>query len=138
MKCHLGKNYLSYGTIEGLPLQQLRTSTYLNNHQPKSAKTDINRQLAYFICSNSIINEFHLELEIKQEGLGGGQKSASFIGSHSHFHLTQHCMIGLCHLMAGDESRMTGDCCWPEGSIHRSVRMHSHLYSHIYMALWLF
>jgi len=60
-------------------------------------------------------------------------------------------MIGLCHLMAGDdsrmaggesrmaggESRMTGDCCRPEGSIHRCVRTHSHLYSHIYMALWL-
>jgi len=42
IKCHLGKNYLSYGTIEGLPLQQLRTSTYLNNHLPKSAKTNTN------------------------------------------------------------------------------------------------
>jgi len=48
-------------------------------------------------------------------------------------------MIGLRHLMAGDdsrmaggESRMTGDCCLPEGSIHRCVRTHSHLYSHIY------
>jgi len=55
-----------------------------------------------------------------------------------------YCMIGLCHFMAGDdsrmaggESRMTGDCCRPEGSIHRCVRTHSHLYSHIYMALWL-
>jgi len=46
-------------------------------------------------------------------------------------------MIGLRHLMAGDDSRMTGDCCLPEGSIHRCVRTHSHLYSHIYMALWL-
>jgi len=44
-----------------------------------------------------------------------------------------YCMIGLCHLMAGDDSRMTGDCCRPEGSIHRCVRTHSHLYSHIYM-----
>ena len=50
-----------------------------------------------------------------------------------------YCMIGLCHLMAGDdshiaggESRMTGDCCRPEGSIHRCVHTHSHLYSHIY------
>jgi len=50
-----------------------------------------------------------------------------------------YCMIGLCHLMAGDdsrmaggESRMTGDCCRPEGSIHRCVRTHSHLYSYIY------
>jgi len=42
MKCHLGKNCLSYETIEGLPLRQLRNSTYLNNHLPKSAKTDIN------------------------------------------------------------------------------------------------
>jgi len=42
MKCHLGKNYLSYHTIEGFPLQQLRTSTYLNNQQRKSAKTGIN------------------------------------------------------------------------------------------------
>jgi len=41
-------------------------------------------------------------------------------------------MIGLCHLMAGDDSRMTGDCCRPEGSIHRCVRTHSHLYSYIY------
>jgi len=48
-------------------------------------------------------------------------------------------MIGLCHLMAGDdsrmaggESRMTGDCCRPEGSIHRCVGTHSHLYSYIY------
>jgi len=41
MKCHLGKNYLSYDAIEGFPLQQLRNSTYLNNHQPKSAKTNI-------------------------------------------------------------------------------------------------
>jgi hypothetical protein len=38
----------------------------------------------------------------------------------------EYCMIGLCHLMAGDdsrmaggESRMAGDCCRPEGSIHR-------------------
>jgi hypothetical protein len=58
-------------------------------------------------------------------------------------------MIGLCLLMAGDESRMgggesrmaggesrmTGDCCPPEGSIRRCVRTHSYLYSHIYMAL---
>ena len=71
-----------------------------------------------------------------------------------------YCMIGLCLLMAGDESRMaggesrmaggesrmaggesrmaggeprmTGDCCRPEGSIHRCVRTHSHLYSYIY------
>jgi hypothetical protein len=50
-----------------------------------------------------------------------------------------YCMIGLCHLMAGDdsrmaggESRMTGDCCRPEGSIHTCVRTHSHLYSYIY------
>jgi hypothetical protein len=41
-------------------------------------------------------------------------------------------MIGLRHLMAGDDSRMTGDCCRPEGSIHRCVRTHSHLYSYIY------
>ena len=48
-------------------------------------------------------------------------------------------MIGLCHLVAGDdscmaggESRMTGDCSRPEGSIHRCERMHSHLYSYIY------
>jgi len=48
-------------------------------------------------------------------------------------------MIGLRHLMAGDdsrmaggESRMTGDCCRPEGSIHRCVRTRSHLYSYIY------
>ena len=34
--------------------------------------------------------------------------------------------------MAGGESRMTGDCCRPEGSIHRCVRTHSHLYSYIY------
>ena len=27
---------------------------------------------------------------------------------------------------------MTGDCCRPEGSIHRCVRTHSHLYSYIY------
>jgi len=51
-------------------------------------------------------------------------------------------MIRLCHLMAGDdshmaggESPMAGDCCRPEGSIHRYICMHSHLYSHIYMAL---
>jgi hypothetical protein len=48
-------------------------------------------------------------------------------------------MICLCHLMAcidsrmaGGESHMTGDCCQPEGSIHRCVRTHSHLYSYIY------
>ena len=34
--------------------------------------------------------------------------------------------------MGGGESRMTGDCCRPEGSIHRCVRTHSHLYSYIY------
>jgi len=33
--------------------------------------------------------------------------------------------------MAGGESRMTGDYCRPEGSIHRCVRTHSHLYSYI-------
>jgi len=71
MKCHLGKNYLSYDTIEGLPLQQLRNSTYLNCHQPKSAKPDINGQLAYNICSDSIANEFHLQLVMKQGGLEG-------------------------------------------------------------------
>jgi len=53
-------------------------------------------------------------------------------------------MIGLCHLVAGDDSRMaggksrmTGDSCRREGSIHRRVRTHSHLYSHIYIVLWL-
>jgi len=58
---------------------------------------------------------------------------------------SQYCMIGLCHLMAGDdsrmaggESRMTGDCCRPEGSIHRCVRTHSHLYSYIYGLVALF
>jgi hypothetical protein len=37
-------------------------------------------------------------------------------------------MIGLCHRMAGDDSRMAGgesrmtrDCCWPEGSIHEEA-----------------
>jgi len=89
MKCHLGKNYLSYDTIEGLHLQQLRNSTYLNNHLPKAAKTGINRQLAYHICSDSITSDFHLQLVMKQ-GLEGGQKSASFMNSHSHFHLTQN------------------------------------------------
>jgi hypothetical protein len=51
-------------------------------------------------------------------------------------------MIGLCLFMAGDESRMaggesrmTGDYCPPQGSIHRCVRTHSHLYCHIYVAL---
>jgi hypothetical protein len=34
--------------------------------------------------------------------------------------------------MAGGESRTTGDCCRPEGSIHRCVCTHSHLYSYIY------
>jgi hypothetical protein len=34
--------------------------------------------------------------------------------------------------MARDEPRMTGDYCRPEESIHRCVRMHSHLYSYIY------
>jgi hypothetical protein len=42
MDCDLGKNYLSYGTVKGHQLQQLRNSTYLNNHLPKSAKTGIN------------------------------------------------------------------------------------------------
>jgi hypothetical protein len=52
-------------------------------------------------------------------------------------------MIGLCLLMPGDESRMArgesrmiGDCCPPERSIHRCVHKHSYLYSHIYVALW--
>jgi len=34
--------------------------------------------------------------------------------------------------VARDESRMTGNYCRPEESIHRCVRMHSHLYSCIY------
>jgi hypothetical protein len=42
LKCHLGKNYLSYNTIEGHPHQQLRTSTDPTNHRYKSVKTDIN------------------------------------------------------------------------------------------------
>jgi len=42
VKCHLGKNYLSYDIIEDLPHEQLRNNTHFNNHQPKSAKTDIN------------------------------------------------------------------------------------------------
>jgi hypothetical protein len=52
-------------------------------------------------------------------------------------------MRGLCLLVARHESRiargesrMTGDCCPPEGPIHRCVRTHSYLYSHIYVALW--
>jgi hypothetical protein len=67
-----------------------------------------------------------------------------YTSKHSHTKHPPYCMIGLCHPVAGDdsrmaegESRMSGDCCRPEGSIHRCVRMHSHLYSHIYMALWL-
>jgi len=32
MRCHLGKNYLSYDTIKGLPLQQISNSTFLINH----------------------------------------------------------------------------------------------------------
>ena len=91
----LGKNYLSYDTIEGLPLQQLRNSTYLNSHQLKSAKTHINWQLAYNICSDSITSEFNLQLVMKQGGLEGGQKSASFMDSHSHFHLAQNWTIWL-------------------------------------------
>jgi len=54
-------------------------------------------------------------------------------------------MIGLHHLMGGDdsrmaggESRMTGDCCRPEGPIHRCVHTHSHLYSYIYGLVTLF
>jgi len=52
-------------------------------------------------------------------------------------------MISLCLRMAGDESHMagveshmTGDCCLPEGSIHRCIHTHLYLYSHIYVALW--
>ena len=41
-------------------------------------------------------------------------------------------MAGDDSCMAGGESRMTGDCCRPEGSIYRCVRMHSHLYLYIY------
>jgi len=53
--------------------------------------------------------------------------------------IAMYYMIGLCHLIAGDDSRMaggeariTGDYCRPEWSIHRCVRTHSHLYSYIY------
>jgi hypothetical protein len=95
MKCHLGKNYLSYNTIVGPPLQQLRNSTYLNNHQPKSATTDINWQLAYRICSDSIPSEFNIHMVMKQGGLEGGQKSASFMGSHSQCHHTQNWTVWL-------------------------------------------
>jgi len=48
-------------------------------------------------------------------------------------------MIRLSLLKAGDDTRMargkycmTGDCCRPEGSTHRCVRMHSHMYSYTY------
>jgi len=47
-------------------------------------------------------------------------------------------MIGLCHLNSGDDSHMaggefdmTGDCCWPEGSIRRGAHMHSRFYSYV-------
>ena len=64
-------------------------------------------------------------------------KSLFYSGLHWRIYSApiSYCMIGLCHLMAGDDSRMTGDCCRPEGSIHRCIRTHSYLYSHIYMAL---
>jgi hypothetical protein len=72
------------------------------------------------------------------------------INNHSVISYCSYCMIGLYFLMAGDDSRMAegqsgmargesrtaGDCCRPEGSIHRCVHALSHLHSHIYMALW--
>jgi hypothetical protein len=90
MKCHLGKNYLSYSTIEGVSLLQLRASTYLNNYQPQSAKTAINWQIAYCIYSHSITTECHLQLVIQHGGLGSRQLFASFIDSYTHFHLTEN------------------------------------------------
>jgi hypothetical protein len=41
VKCHLGKILLSYAIVEGPPLLHLKNSTYVNNHQPKYAKTSI-------------------------------------------------------------------------------------------------
>jgi hypothetical protein len=61
MKCHLCNNYLSYSTIEGLPLLQLRTGTHLNNHHLTSAKTDIQLYQAYCLYSNIITSDFHLQ-----------------------------------------------------------------------------
>jgi hypothetical protein len=44
---------------------ELGNTVYLNNHQPESTNTGINRQLAFHICSNSIISLFHSLLVMK-------------------------------------------------------------------------
>jgi len=48
-------------------------------------------------------------------------------------------MIGLCLLMAGGESRMTGDCCPPERSMRRCVDAYARIRTctHTYMVLGL-
>jgi len=42
VKCHLGKNSLSYAIVECLKVLELQNCTYLNNHQPEYAKTGTN------------------------------------------------------------------------------------------------
>lgn len=90
MKCHLAKKYQCYNCIAGVPCQQLKHSIYLITHLPQSGKTDIYWQLVYHICSDCITSEFHLQLAMKLGGLEGGQKSAFFTHSQSHFHLTHN------------------------------------------------
>jgi len=62
----LERKLLSNATGEGLPLQQLKNSTYLNNHWPESTKTCTNSQMPCYICSDIIVTEFNLQLLVKQ------------------------------------------------------------------------
>lgn len=76
VKCHCGENCLTYATLDDLPLQECRNSTYVDSPTPESAKTGINQWLVCHIYSDSITSVFYTQLVMKQGGTEGGQKSA--------------------------------------------------------------
>ena len=61
------------------------------------------------------------------------------MSSHEKTSRQKYCMIGLNLHMAGDESRMAGDCCRTEGiqpGLYIDAYVHIYTCMTIYMALW--
>ena len=96
----LGRKLPKVCHSRGLPLLQLRNSTYLNNHLSESAKTGVIGLLSCHICSNNITSEFDLLLVMKQ-GAESGRKSASFMDSHPYFIVLKFGPIDLMFLLTG-------------------------------------
>jgi len=62
-----GRKFPALFHRQGLSFIQLRDSSYLNNHSTKYAKIDVNRDLAFHICSNIITSKFDLQWVMKQD-----------------------------------------------------------------------